>query len=437
MVFLYPKPLEGLTKWWVLLAIALVSVSQKAYAASQDAVWPVKITLSQRLRYEYLQNFTIQGPRDIADGFLLERFRLGALYEKGSFRAFMELQDAHGIDTHLSREDFGRKDPYENPMDLRQAYIACDVPSLPLKVKAGRQVIAYWGNRVFGPGEWGNTGRYNWDAFKLMLRQGPFWLDSFYARQVYNDPYHFDGGREPFHVWSAFAGWTRGVGSLESFLTLKDGQAKGNPKRHEHRFSAGVRLKGNVFKGLDLEGFLVPQWGKLGEEPIHAMGAMASVGYRLKAPWNPRVSLAYAYASGDKNPSDGKKGTFDGVFGAIDMYYGRMNLFSWQNLKDYQTSVELSPLERMKARLDHHFFMLDRSQDAWYFGMNNSVTRGKNVGNGLRLGHELDLVLKYKAFKNLEFQAGFGRFFPSERVKSLGALKDMSWYFFQTEWHFL
>jgi len=27
----------------------------------------------------------------------------------------------------------------------------------------------------------------------------------------------------------------------------------------------------------------------------------------------------------------------------VDMYYGRMNLFSWQNLKDYQAGVELKP----------------------------------------------------------------------------------------------
>jgi len=91
----------------------------------------------------------------------------------------------------------------------------------------------------------------------------------------------------------------------------------------------------------------------------------------------------------------------------------------------------------MKAKLDYHFFTLDRSQDAWYFGMGNKVTRTGSVGNGSKLGHELDFVVRYKPLKNLEFQGGLGHFFPTDRCESLGADRGMNWYFFQTEWSFL
>jgi len=37
--------------------------------------------------------------------------------------------------------------------------------SSPFGFKAGRQQINYRDNRVFGPGQWGNVGRYTWDAF--------------------------------------------------------------------------------------------------------------------------------------------------------------------------------------------------------------------------------------------------------------------------------
>ncbi len=437
MAFFCRKPLEGWAKGWVLLAIALVFVLPRNGSGEENDPLPIRIGLHQRLRYEYLQNFTIQGPRRGGDGFLLERFRLDVDYHKGPIEVFTEFQDAHGIDTDLTRQDFGRKDPYENPMDLRQAYIAYTLPAFPLTIKAGRQILSYWDNRIFGSGEWGNTGRYNWDAFKLMLRQEPFWLDSFYARQVYNDPYHFDGGREPFHVWGGIGGFGSDTASIEAFLVLKDGQAKGNPKRHEHRFSSGVRLSSKFHRRLELQAIMIPQWGDLGQESIRAMGALAEAGYSLDLPWKPKVTLDYTYASGDKNSSDRKSGTFDGVFGAVDMCYGRMNLFSWENLKDYQAGVELSPLEKMKAKLDYHFFMLDRSQDAWYFGMGNKVTRGGSVGNGSKLGHELDFVVRYKPLKNLEFQGGLGHFFPTDRYESLGADHGMNWYFFQTEWSFL
>jgi hypothetical protein len=422
---------------FVSVCSLLFAIYPKESLAEEKGPWPFRVGIHQRFRYEYLQNFTIQGPRRGVDGLLLERFRLDVTYHNGPFKGFFELQDAHGIDTDLNREDFGRKDPYENPIDLRQAYFAYTLPAFPLTIKAGRQIFSYWDNRIFGPGEWGNAGRYNWDAFKLMLKKRFFWLDTFYARQVYNDPYHFDGGHEPFHVWGAIGGLSWDAASFESFLTLKDGSAKGTLRRHEHRFSGGVRLRSAPYRGLDLQGLLIPQWGDLGGESIQAMGALAEVGYSLDLPWEPKLTLTYTYASGDKDRSDTTSNTFDGVFGAVDMYYGRMNLFSWQNLKDYQAGLELSPLEKMKAKLDYHFFTLDRSQDAWYFGMGNKVIRGKQVGEGSRLGHELDLVLKCKPCKNLEFQAGLGRFFPLERFKSLGADRGMNWYFFQTEWSFL
>ena len=417
--------------------VSLLIPPSKGFGEGSDSL-PIRIGLHQRLRSEYLQDFTIQGPRRGGDGFLLERFRLDATYLKGPFKAFVEFQDAHGIDTELSRKDFGSKDPYENPMDLRQAYIACSLFDIPMTIKAGRQILSYWDNRVFGAGEWGNTGRYNWDAFKLTLKEEECWLDAFYARQVYNDPYHFDGGREPFHVLGILGGaGSPGRVCLEPLLVLKDGMAKGTLRRHEHRFSYGLRLRGMLTKRLDYQGFMIPQWGKVGEESIHALGALGEVGCTMDLPWEPRLALTYTYASGDKNPSDKRSGTFDGIFGAIDMYYGRMNLFSWQNLKDYQAGLELKPIQKMNAKLDYHFFTLDRSQDAWYFGMGNKVMQGKRMGEGSKLGHELDLVLKYKLAKNLEFQTGMGHFFSLGRLKSLGAADGMNWYFLQVEWGWL
>ncbi len=40
-------------------------------------------------------------------------------------------------------------------------------------LKAGRQSVSYADNRVFGPGNWGNVGRYWWDVVKLTLDIAP------------------------------------------------------------------------------------------------------------------------------------------------------------------------------------------------------------------------------------------------------------------------
>ncbi|NCC74529.1 MAG: hypothetical protein EOM06_14200 [Sphingobacteriia bacterium] len=36
-----------------------------------------------------------------------------------------------------------------------------------LAIKAGRQKISFGDKRIFGPGDWGNTGNWTWDAVKF------------------------------------------------------------------------------------------------------------------------------------------------------------------------------------------------------------------------------------------------------------------------------
>ena len=136
--------------------------------------------------------------------------------------------------------------------------------------------------------------------------------------------------------------------------------------------------------------------------------------------------------SGDSDPTDGKHETFDGVFGAVDSMYGRMNLFAWMNLEDYQASISVRPTDKLFVSLDYHYFRLDEPSDAWYYCTGNAQQRDASGETSAALGHEVDLRAIYKLYKQIKLMAGGGYFFPSQYVRDTAGRPDPGlWLFCQ------
>jgi len=155
---------------------------------SQDDFWshvkdmragPVTFDLDgqARLRYEYDDGLSIKGYEPGGhDQLLLERIRLdlsARFWDRP--RLFLQLQDAHPFLTKLGRADFPTSSPIEDTLDIRQLYAEwLKIGDSPFGFRIGRQQIAYGDQRVFGPGNWGNTGRFAWDA--AMCKLDTAWL---------------------------------------------------------------------------------------------------------------------------------------------------------------------------------------------------------------------------------------------------------------------
>ncbi|MGB7297055.1 MAG: alginate export family protein [Candidatus Aminicenantales bacterium] len=121
-----------------------------------------------------------------------------------------------------------------------------------------------------------------------------------------------------------------------------------------------------------------------------------SLGYSFASSWKPHLMIQYVLGSGDKNPEDGIHGTFDGLFsGADTVLYGWMNLFFWQNLREFRVDLVLTPAETLTFRGEYHFFGFDEEKDAWYFP-GKAVRKDPTGSSGRRLGHEVDLTLRKK-----------------------------------------
>ncbi|MCD4715823.1 MAG: alginate export family protein [Desulfobacterales bacterium] len=412
-----------------------------------------------RFRYEYQDNFNAKyyGDRpkkgEANDGFLLGRFRLGFDYRPTqNIHLAVWMQHSEVWDLALKEEDFYKNNfkrennPYEDSYELYDTYVEIDeIFSQPLSMKLGRQVIAYGDMRIFGPGQWGNTGRWIWDAGKLSYKFKAGFLDAFYGKTQLHDPNVFSldhgHGFESFAVYSHFKLPDRLSGVVfEPFFMTKDNDRdvyKGEDNRigELNSYYTGVRIYRKDFRGFDGDFTFIMQDGDYSRDDIDAYGYHFLLAYNFKQVFfKPRLSVEYSYASGDSDPNDGKHDTFDGAFGARDKMYGRINLFHWMNLKDAQVNLEIRPKKWLYLKAEYHQFRLAEKEDAWY--LNSKEYRDKTGRSGDKVGKEFDIVGKLKIPQGIEVQFGCGYFWPDEFAKKKASDKKANWVFLQFVYKF-
>ena len=440
-----------------LLAFLTLFAFVSSPAVADDLL---RINADIRYRWEYEDNFNQKfygknPPKgDSDDGFLLQRIRLTFDFNPHkNVHISAGLQDSRAYDVALPDDAFYNSrlglehnpnkdylEPFDTYLELKKLF------GRKLSLKGGRQIIAYGDKRIFGPGKWGNTGRYIWDAVKLSYRFGDNFVDTFYGRNIIHEPDRFSSDHRHFFegcaVYSHFLVPMQGRGfCLEPFFVRK-WDTHANFKSEDNTFDDfysnyyGLRTYAEILPGFDYDFTFVWQTGEWGNDDLEAYGYHLLAGYKFRTvPWTPRISAEFSYASGDGNPTDGDRGTFDGVFGARDRMYGRMNLMDWKNLQDVQANLEFKPLKNLGFKAELHRFWLAEDKDAWY--QNQKVYKDKTGKSGNELGVEFDIVGKYiTPFKGLECQFGYGHFWPGEFVKKMADDVEADWCFLQLHYRF-
>ncbi|HUW34972.1 MAG TPA: alginate export family protein [Planctomycetota bacterium] len=434
-----------------LVSCTVIPIGSLAGEEPQPGEFPrLNFSGSVRFRYEGLDNYSIRKyGLDEEDSIFLTRLRLaGELLLKKNVRAFVEIQDARFFSEELKLDDFPSSCPYENRLDLRQGFIeAKHLWEEPWGFKIGRQAISYADGRIWGPGDWGNTGRYLWDGGKLYYHTDAIQLDAIAAERVLPNALKFDGNHYTYQAYGLYANLPQlkpltlnlfYAFKRDAHETTKGESGTGDVNRH----TVGAYAKGEFGDGFDASGTVACQFGTEGKDDVRAYGCTGQLGYQFEVPLRPRIYGAYTYASGDSNPTDGKNQTFDGVFGAVDQYYGRMNFLAWMNLIDYQLGASIRPVNKLQLSADYHVFALAQKKDAWYYCNCKPQRRDKTGAAGDNIGQEIDLVAKYdvpmgnspiaSAIKKIELMAGYSYFVPGDFVKATGSAGDANWMFFQT-----
>jgi hypothetical protein len=391
---------------------------------------------SYRLRGETQRAHSFRGHgAGREENYLLSRLRLDLQFranEQWSFRA--EIQDARSIGGSFSDADFlGRNHPYRDAADINKAYLHFQ-PKPSFQLLLGRQSISLGDRRVFGPGDWGNTGRYAWDAAFLQGRLGKVESKWLFGRPIIHAPDRWPNRTAAGPTaFSSYNTVTLQPFDLDLFYVAKlDGRemrgeaGNGGLSSHNLGFQLTGR-QGNVNYGSTV----VVETGSRGGDPIRAYGYTLLVGHAWDAAWKPRLEAQHVVASGDEDPGDGRCGTFGGLFsGADTVLYGWMNLFFWRNLRESRLDLIFSPVKKVEVRAEYHHFALHRKADAWY-SPGGVMRRDSSGQSGGALGHELDVTVKRQFGPRAAILAGYSLFFPSEFVKRTGDGETARWVFLE------
>lgn len=418
--------------------------------AQEDSI-RFKLDASIRERFESWDGMNAKnygdpnGVGSLNDNFLLQRVIAGFTYTpRKNIIISAHMQDSRAFGWSLRNSKYPdlfkipnakstsyyKRNPNEEFFeiyDLSVEYKGLITDSLILKV--GRQKIYFGDKRIFGPGDWGNTGNWTWDAVKFTYSNKNNFISAFAGGTKIHDPNKTSLPFTNTEFW--------GVGGyshfyfpdyiiLEPFYAYKtEGSADYINSLSIHRHWIGTRLFYPDLHSFLYDITLVKEFGRENGMDIDAYGYVAMLGYQFKQLFSePRISLRRSYASGGNEGNRIK--TFDGIYGSIDSYYGRMNIVKWSNIEDNEILLELYPLRKLSVEISYNNFRIPSPE-----GVKLLSTIQLMPGEHY-LGDEIDIFIQYKGFRSLELTGAFGYFWPGNimPINNLPA-KNASWFALQ------
>jgi hypothetical protein len=324
-----------------------------------------------------------------------------------------------GQDSHLFwKNQNPAAPPYQDSMDLRQAYVEIgDLEKRSFGIRAGRQELAFGDERLIGNANWLNTAR-SFDALRGTIRHGKFRADVFAGQVVKLNDGDFDWNNSGNNLYGIYCGMEKvipGATAEPYFLWRRQSALKtelGMPAISNFG-TLGVRWVGTLPANFDYGTEMDKQAGSLGTDTISAWAGHWVLGKALPSTrFNPRFSVEYNYASGDRNPKDSTRGTFDHLYPTAHDKYGLADQVGWKNMRNARAGVELKLAKKWGLVGRYDAWWLADPHDALYSAAGTVVARN-TAGTASRfVGQEIDSVVAYTFSKYLQVGGGFGHIFP-------------------------
>jgi hypothetical protein len=381
-------------------------VSPIAYVNAALPHW-ICFTAGYRVRWEgYTSGNFVPGS---SDDYLLTRFRLGISLKPTSwFKVYAELQDA---------DAFWKKGPlsppYQSTWDLRRAYVDFGDPDQSrISFRVGRQDLAFGHLRLIGTAYWRNASR-GYDAALLVANWSSLRLNLFASSPVVcldNGMSHHQQGNNFYGLYTVVKNPVPGA-VLEPYILwrLSPGfrTEQGTWAKLDDK-TAGMRWAGTA-SGFDYDTEGAAQVGNVGTDSIRAWAWSGIAGYSFRSVrFKPRVFAKYDFASGDRNPTDGRRGTFDQLYPNIHDHHGLADQVGWQNLKSVRSGIRVAPHPNWIVAAAYNDWWLASATDAFYNASGIAVARDATGRSGTHIGREYDIQTSYRPNLRLEIGMGLG-----------------------------
>jgi hypothetical protein len=172
----------------------------------------------------------------------------------------------------------------------------------------------------------------------------------------------------------------------------------------ERRHSVGGRVFGSHGR-WDWDWEALAQFGSFGRQDLLAWGFSTDTGYAFGlGGWGARAGVKATVGSGDRDPRDGKLGTYGGLFPKL-AYFNQAGLLGASNVMDLQPSLTLKPTATLRFTVSWDFIWRQSTHDAVYTAVAVPIagTAGKP---GQYTGSQLALDMLWQLDRHIAINAG-------------------------------
>jgi hypothetical protein len=344
-----------------------------------------------------------------------DRFRIfGALKhgDRSGFRGFVSPVERDALDLHQAFLELRFGDALG--WNVNDAFI-----------RAGRQELHYGAGRIISIRQGPNV-RQDFDGVLLRLRSQGIIADAFAVFDVTDRPGVFDNRTDTSNgVWGLYATLPLATRHNLDLYYMGDRRTLSpfvQGTFAETRHSLGVRwwLPRGPAGGWSGDVEATYQFGAStqtggGRADIAAWSVSGQASYGWPhAFWSPVATMTLGISSGDRNPSDGRLGTFRAP-NPPGRYFGETTPFGPGNLVGGGVSLAVSPIDRLTIQPGVDLFWRVDTSDGIYTP-GGAIVRPAG-GNNRFVGWEAGLTARYQIDPNWALRAEAGHFFPGAYLK--------------------
>jgi len=332
----------------------------------------------------------------------------------GKVRAFVQPIAAYAVGVAPSTSPVD-----QTRADLLQGFV--EVEAGPVTLRGGRQMLSLGTERLVGT-RYGPNVPLAFDAVRADIRHGDAMLSVFAAKPVQARAGTFDDRSSPTKsLWGAYAA-TPGIDAY--YLGYRNRAATfGGIEGGELRHSLGLRVHGRADNWRwNVEG--VVQFGHFDGQSIHAWTLGTEVSRSFPAvPLKPRATMRFNIISGDRNPDDGRLGTFNALF-PKGKYFGELSPVGPYNIINLHPSVTLALRDNLSLGVAGMAYWRYSKGDGIY-DIPGNLIRGPGDASARFIGKEVEAALSWQATPELELSTSLSAFAPGAYIRQTGAAETI------------
>jgi hypothetical protein len=171
--------------------------------------------------------------------------------------------------------------------------------------------------------------------------------------------------------------------------------------------TVGARWLGTLPAGLDYNTEMALQRGSLASDDISAWAGHWLVGRTTGTKATFRLSGEYNYASGDRDPKDGRRNTFDQLYPTAHDKYGLADQVGWRNVHHLRTAADVKPNAKWTISGSYHSWWLASRTDGLYSASGAVLVRPVAGFTGTHVGQEIDAQTTYPLSPRIHVSGGY------------------------------